>query len=210
MIVVLLVFFVGLVLSTSDVPRYAKSGIPVAATLTALWTPFESTFPYKLKLSVLPAYTDVILDKMCPGAECVTLVCGSMGQWNAMSMQERMELAEAWVPLLRKRNPRPYIVVQVGDLVQENSVQLARHAASIGADAILSVPPTYQLPNSPQSLVEWFAPVAAAAVAKGQTKPIPFFYYHIPGTTHVTFSMKQLIPALLQIPNFSGVKVREC
>ena len=54
-------------------------------------------------------------------------------------------------------------------------MQVAAYVESIGGDAIGSVGPFEELCSSTKCVVDWVAPVAAAA------PKTPFFYYHTPG-----------------------------
>jgi len=121
-----------------------------------------------------------------------------MGQFDALSVSERQQLIQAWVTEGHKVGL--YIVAHVGDTVQSNAITLANYAKSVGADAIVAVPPFYEIPDL-DSVIQWFIPIAAAGA------PLPFFYYHIPGSTHVELDIYDLLQqGSAAWPTFAGVK----
>lgn len=129
----------------------------------------------------------------------VIWVNGGMAQFDSLSVAERKSLAQAWVSAAHAQGI--YTIVHVGTTVLSDAQALAAHAASIGADAIATVPPYYQGVGSVQTLVDWLAAVASGAPS------LPLFYYHIPGSTHVDFSMASLFAvAPQQVPTLAGVK----
>jgi N-acetylneuraminate lyase len=166
---------------------------PPNAMLHAPMTPFTSTGA--VNLTVIPA---LAADAAAAGINFVFVV-GGMGQYDALTIAERKAVATAWLDAGRPLGL--YICVHVGSTVQLDAIELAQHAASIDVDAIASVPPFYERPASPAALAAWLEPIAAAAGAR------PFFYYHIPGSTGVSFSMTSFFPtAVSMIPTFAGVK----
>lgn len=172
--------------------RYA-SGIPVNAVLNAPFTPFTATGA--LNVDVVPA-----LAKDAAASGCnVVWIAGSMGEFDSLTLDERKALAEAWVPAAKAQGL--YTIVHVGTTVQADAITLAAHAASIGADSIASVPPYYTRAGDVNALAAWFVPIVQAS------GNLPFFFYHLPAVTYVTFSMASFIPAALAVlPTFAGVK----
>src|SRR5689334_8561562 len=67
-------------------------------------------------------------------------LCGSTGQGPLMTGEERKAMAEATVSAAAGRLP---VMVHVGAIRVDEAVDLARHAESIGAAAVSSVPPIY-------------------------------------------------------------------
>ncbi|XP_075688276.1 N-acetylneuraminate lyase isoform X2 [Rhinoderma darwinii] len=117
----------------------------------------------------------------------------------SLSVLERKRLAEEWVK--HARGKMDNVVVHVGCLSLEDSKDLASHAASSGADAICAVSPSFLKPSCPDALVVYLKEVASAAPS------LPFYYYHIPSLTGVTFRVSDLTGRMkVQIPSFRGVK----
>mmetsp|Transcript_16827 Transcript_16827/g.49560 ORF Transcript_16827/g.49560 Transcript_16827/m.49560 type:complete len:263 (+) Transcript_16827:311-1099(+) len=121
-----------------------------------------------------------------------------------MTVAERKALAEAWVPAAQEH--KLYTIINVGTTVQADAIELAVHAASIGADAIAAVPPYYNTAATGDILavLRFLQPVAAAA---GE---LPFFYYHIPGMTRTPLGVAELFRVAaegeVRIATMAGVK----
>lgn len=149
---------------------------PVNTVLNAPFTPFSADGS-ALNLQVIPA---LARDANASGVN-VVWIAGGLGEFETLTMAERKALAEAWV-----QAALPYdlfVLVHVGTTVQADAIELAQHAAAIGAHAIASVPPYYELPLTPAVLTAYLAPIAAAAPS------LPFYYYHIPSLTKVSMRM---------------------
>jgi 4-hydroxy-tetrahydrodipicolinate synthase len=76
-------------------------------------------------------------------------------------------------------------------------VNLARHAADAGADALVLAPP-YYLPGGQPELQEYLAHLAAEL-------PLPLFLYNMPALTKVQYEMECLRRAM-DIPRIVGLK----
>lgn len=125
-------------------------------------------------------------------------ICGTNGEGPNFTVDERMQIAEAYVKAINKRI---LLLVHVGHTAIAESRTLAKHASAIGADAISSVAGFYFKPASVNNLVDCMAAIAGAAPA------IPFYYYHIPAITGITVDMTRLLElAEEKIPNFAGIK----
>jgi len=125
-------------------------------------------------------------------------VCGTTGEWASMTTAERMAVAARW----REVAPPDFaVMVHVGHNCQVEAVELARHAAEIGANGVGAIAPSFFKPASERELVEFFVPIAAAA------PELPFYYYHFPGITGVNVSAAKVLDiAAGLIPNLAGVK----
>lgn len=125
-------------------------------------------------------------------------ICGTTGEGASLTSDERRKVVEGWVAA---RQPGLSIIVHVGHLSVAEARGFARHAQEIGADAIATIAPSFFKPASVNELVAWCAHVAAAAPA------LPFYYYHMPAMTGVTFPATDFLSvAGPQIPNLAGVK----
>ncbi len=67
-------------------------------------------------------------------------VCGSTGEGLLLTMDERKQMLEA---VVRSNRRRGKVIAHVGAVRTDDSVELARHAADVGADWVASVPPVY-------------------------------------------------------------------
>jgi N-acetylneuraminate lyase len=125
-------------------------------------------------------------------------ICGTTGEGASLTSEERRQVAEAWVAA---KPAGLSVIVHVGHLSLAEACSFARHAAEIGANAIATIAPSFFKPASVTELVAWCAQVAKAAPT------LPFYYYHMPGMTGVTFPAADFLTvAGDQIPNLAGVK----
>ncbi len=123
---------------------------------------------------------------------------GSSGEGYMLTTDERKRLAEEWV----KQAPEGFkVIVHVGSCCLRESVELARHAAEIGAWGIGAMAPPFPRIGRIEELVKYCEQIAAAA------PHLPFYYYHIPAFNGAFLSMLDLLKAVDgRIPNFAGIK----
>jgi N-acetylneuraminate lyase len=74
---------------------------------------------------------------------------------------------------VKQHAPHFGLIVHIGAASIEDSKELARHAESIGAPAIASIPPVFFKPENVPDLVSTMQDIAAAA------PKTPFYYYRI-------------------------------
>ncbi len=125
-------------------------------------------------------------------------VNGTTGEGMSLSIEEREELAVEWRRVLPAGMK---LFVHVGHNSQAECLRLARHAQAIGADAIATMAPGFFKPAGVAGVVDWCAPIAAAAPA------LPFYFYHMPSMNGVNLSMVDFLSkAVDRIPNLTGIK----
>lgn len=119
---------------------------------------------------------------------------GSSGEGMIQSELERRLVVESVMDAVGGKTT---IIVQVGAPTTRESVSLAAHAASCGADGISSVPNIYY--RVPEACIEayWDAMIQAAK--------IPFFIYNIPDSTGYNISM-QLFGRMMAKDYVAGIK----
>jgi len=123
-------------------------------------------------------------------------VCGGTGDGYKMRLEERKRAAEIAVEISREFEGT--VIVHVGTLSSRDTIELAAHAAEIGATAVSSMPPA----NSDHSqLVSYYSDIARAA-------RIPVLVYHFPGLTHRTPTVDEMIE-LLEIDGVVGLKLSD-
>ena len=126
-------------------------------------------------------------------------VCGSTGEGLSLTLAERLAVAERW----KEAAPDGLdILVHVGHNCLPEARELAEHAEKlVGARAIAAVAPTYFTPSCVDDLVAYCAHIAEAA------PNTPFYYYHIPIKTGLSFKAVDVLKAAsAQIPTFAGIK----
>ncbi|MGC9327820.1 MAG: dihydrodipicolinate synthase family protein, partial [Candidatus Hinthialibacter sp.] len=125
-------------------------------------------------------------------------VCGTTGEGRLLNLEERKRVADGWLECSRGDIP---VVVHVGADCMDDIQALARHAQEQGAFAISTTAPSFFRPADVSDLVHYCAAAASAA------PKIPFYFYHIPSMTHVSFPMRDFLTlAEKRIPNLAGIK----
>jgi N-acetylneuraminate lyase len=149
-----------------------------------------------LYLELIPHYYAMLKANGVKGA----FICGSTGEGVSLTLQEKINVAEAWAACTV--NDKGFIVMQlVGGTCLEDCKTLALHARKVGIDAISFLPPYYFKPSSVEVLADCCKEVAAVV------PDMPFYFYHIPVLTGVNYNMIDLLKAVDgQIPNFAGIK----
>ncbi len=127
------------------------------------------------------------------------LVGGAVGQFAALAAEERKSLAEACVKAADGRVP---VVVSCQTSCTDHSIELARHAASVGADAVQISPPHYYFyPQlSQDDVVQYFDDMAKEA-------DVAIVAYHN-WWSSVGIAPQTLSRMVDEIPNLVGVKWR--
>lgn len=147
-----------------------------------------------LNLSIIPS----VVEKMVNDGLKGVFICGTNGEGPNLTVEERMQVVEAYIKAVNKRL---LVLVHVGHTSIAESQKLAKHAQEIGADAFSSVAAFYFKPNSVQNLVDSMAEIAAAA------PELPFYYYHIPALTGIGMDMVEFLKLSEEvIPNLAGIK----
>ena len=168
--------------------NYEKLEGMVAAT----FTPLDENGD--VNLSVIDKYADWIASTPIKGI----FVCGTTGEFSSLTIDERKLILEKWLVSARKRFK---VIAHVGSNCQRSAMELARHAAQVGADAIASIAPSFFKPGTVDELVDFFAPICHSAAG------LPFYYYNMPSITGVNLPVdKFLVEGKKKIPNLVGTK----
>lgn len=169
-----------------------KSYERLKGLITATFTPMDENG--NIKLSAIDKYADLMASSGMIGV----FVCGTTGESLSLTTQERKSILEKWV---QASNGRFKVIAHVGSNCQVEAVELAQHAASIGADAIGAMAPCFFKPGTVDALVSYFAPVARAA------SELPFYYYNMPSMTGVSLPVATFLSEGKKVmPNLVGTK----
>jgi N-acetylneuraminate lyase len=171
--------------------EYQKIRGIVAATVTPYLNEDENEVNY-----------DAIEDlaKVIVKNEISVFVNGTTAEFASLTVEERKKIAEKWRQLI-PRGSVSKVLVHVGSCCLKDSEELARHAQEIGVDGFGAVCPFYHKPKDVLTLVKTVKKIAEKA------PNLPFYYYHFPGLTGVTFSMASFFNcAESLIPNLVGMK----
>lgn len=162
--------------------------------IAAPFTPMHKDGSLNTKL--IPAYYAMLKANGITGA----FICGSTGEGVSMSTKEKKEVAEAWAAVTRGDNEFRVMMFLGGTSIADCK-ELAIHANEIGLYAVSFTSPFYFKPANVDMLAKACMEVAFAV------PQMPFYYYHIPVLTGVSYSMYELLQAVDgKIPNFAGVK----
>lgn len=165
-----------------------------SGVIAAPFTPMHPDGSLHLEL-IVPYYAMLKANRI-RGA----FICGSTGEGVSLSLQEKKAVTDAWTQCAGA-DPDFAIMVLVGGNSLTDCQELAAYAARSGVDAISFTAPSYFRPANVQALAHMCSAIAAAA------PDLPFYYYHIPVLTGVSFSMLSLLQAVHRhIPNFAGIK----
>ena len=156
--------------------------------LTAIVTPFDKDGRVDLD-----KFRELALHLVENGSDGI-VVCGTTGESPTLTDDEKLELWEAAVDLLRGRAT---VVAGTGTYDTAHSIHLTEQATEIGVDALLVVTPYYSKPPQ-RAIVAHFEAIAAAS-----DKPI--VVYNIPARVVINIEPKT-IERLAQLPTVKAVK----
>jgi N-acetylneuraminate lyase len=164
----------------------------ITGLIAAPFTPMNEDG--SINTSVIPDYAAKLKNDRLSGV----FICGTTGEGMLMSPDERMKVAEKWIPEQTKEFK---VIVHVGTTSAKQSRNLAIHAEQIGAYATGSMGPLFLPPSGADELVGFCAEVASGS------PNLPFYYYHIPSVSGVRISMAEFIQKSKErIPNLAGIK----
>ncbi len=118
------------------------------------------------------------------------------GESLNLTIAERKRFAEVAVRTVAGRVP---VSIHVSALAVEDSIDLARHAQAIGADAIIAITPYFWNP-SPEAIHDWF-------MRLGREVDLPIIAYNSPSYLDGVEFTGALITSLLEkLPNLVAMK----
>jgi N-acetylneuraminate lyase len=169
-----------------------KNFKPLNGLIAAVFTPF--TEAGEINPSTVPSYAARLKQQGVAGV----FVNGSSGEGMMLSVPERKEMAEAWMPF---QDDNFRVIVHVGSTSVKISQELAAHGQSIGADAIACMAPSFFSSSDVNVIAGYCREVALSA------PELPFYYYHLPVATGAHIKVNQLLElGSKSIPNLVGVK----
>lgn len=157
-------------------------------SITALMTPFHDGAVDE------KAFAEFVDWQIREGTNGLVPV-GTTGESPTVNHEEHRRVIEICVEVAAKRVP---VIAGAGSNSTAEAVELARHAETVGADAVLSVVPYYNKPNQ-EGLFQHFAAVAAAT-------SLPVILYSVPGRTVVDIAVDTMARLRDAFSNIVGVK----
>lgn len=154
---------------------------------TALVTPFTKD---KVDLKALDALIDRQIDAGVPAL----LACGTTGEPSTLTDAE-------WTLVVRRvierANGRACVIAGTGSNNLQHTLEKARIAKDLGADAQLCVTPYYNK-TTQQGLTAFFSRIA-------DSTDLPIILYNVPGRTGLNM-LPSTIEKLSHHPNIAGIK----
>jgi 4-hydroxy-tetrahydrodipicolinate synthase len=137
---------------------------------------------------------ELLLEHILAGGVSGLFILGTTGEGPSLSYRLRRELIER---VCRQVNHRVPVLVGITDTAFVESVNVARAAATFGADALVVAPP-YYLPEAQPELQAYLAHLVAEL-------PLPLFLYNMPQLTKVSFELDTVRRAMDE-PHIIGLK----
>lgn len=154
---------------------------------TALVTPFKNGAVDEAALSAL-------VDHQITAGTHALVPVGTTGENPTLTGEERRRVVELCVAYSAGRIP---VIAGTGTNATASTIDLQRHAKTVGAEAGLVVAPYYNKPSQ-DGIAAHFEAVANAV-------ELPIFVYNIPGRSVVDISV-QTMARIAKHPNIIGVK----
>lgn len=124
-------------------------------------------------------------------------VCGTTGEGVLLSAAERKRVAECF------RAPgEGRLIIHCGAQSTAETVELARHAARIGADGVAVIPPPY-FPLDDAALIEHMVAAAEAC------SPTPFYLYAFTSRSGYPLTAEVVMAVRERAANVAGIKVSD-
>ena len=166
----------------------AKMKTPLTGIVPPLITPLLDRD--KLDVAGLERLVERVLD----GGVSGLFILGTTGEGPSLGYRLRRELVERVCRQVKNRVP---VLVGITDTAFVESVNVARHAADAGADAVVVAPP-YYLPEAQPELREYLDHLVPEL-------PLPLFLYNMPALTKVSFELETVRYAM-DVPRIAGLK----
>lgn len=119
---------------------------------------------------------------------------GSIGEFAALTLGERKAVLAETVNTVKHRG---LVLTNISGTDQAGILELARHAADVGAAGVMVLPPYYYRPSADE-LFDFFRWLDAHI-------DLPFLIYNNPGTTGVNVPL-EMLAALAELRRFAGLK----
>jgi 4-hydroxy-tetrahydrodipicolinate synthase len=151
--------------------------------------------PTDLKGRLKPDVLEKHLERIVSAKPASIGLLGSTGSYAYLTLEERRRTVRVAAQILRGRTA---LIVGIGTLRTDQTVELGKDAANEGADGLLLAPVSYQKLTDDE-VYRHFETVAAAV-------SLPVCIYNNPSTTNFTFG-HALIERLSKLPNILAIKM---
>jgi 4-hydroxy-tetrahydrodipicolinate synthase len=121
---------------------------------------------------------------------------GTGGEFSVLTLEEKKRLMDVAV---KEAAGRVFVMPNAGAITTAESIALARHAESVGCDAVSAITPYFLKPTQ-EELFEHYRAICAAV-------RLPVLAYNIPERTGgVALSVATVSRLAREVPNFAGIK----
>ena len=167
-----------------------KAGLDIRGIVCPMVTPFDEG--NRIDLASTRQVVDFLISK---GVDCL-MAGGTTGEGMQLSLSERRTLCETVVEHVANRTP---VIMHTGCISTTETIELTRHAESVGATAASIITP-YFFTFDDDSLFNHFVSVSSAV------PDLPIFLYAFPGNTKNDISPVLLRRLVDAAPNIVGIK----
>jgi 4-hydroxy-tetrahydrodipicolinate synthase len=166
--------------------------MPLPTPLRGIVTPLIT--PLSADLSLDTESLDRLIEHVLAGGVRGLFLLGTSGEGPSLSMAVQHEVIKRASTQVRGRAA---VLVGITHSSMEESLALARRAAEVSADAVVTAGPLY-MPVSQAQLVDWTGRLA-------DSSPLPVFLYNMPSHAHVSFD-EDTVVRLAGHANIRGLK----
>jgi len=135
-----------------------------------------------------------LIERILAGGVSGLFILGTTGEGPSLGYRLRRELVER---VCRQVNGRVPVLVGITDTAFAESINVARHAADAGANALVAAPP-YYLPEAQPELREYLDHLVPEL-------PLPLYLYNMPALTKVSYELETVRHAM-DLPRVVGLK----
>lgn len=171
---------------------FETGNAPMKTPLTGIIPPMVTPLRDRDELDV--AGLERLVGRMLDGGVNGLFVLGTTGEGPSLSYRLRRELVERVCRQVKNRVP---VLVGITDTAFVESINVARHAADAGADAVVAAPP-YYLPEAQPELREYLDHLVPEL-------PLPLYLYNMPALTKVSFELETVRHAM-DVSRIVGLK----
>ena len=160
----------------------------LGGVIPALITPYDDSG------RVLDASIDAIIEKTLSEGVSGFYVGGSTAETFLLTLDERKHILEVAMKRVKGRVP---VICHVGSISTDVACDLARHAESLGVDAVSAIPPFYYR-FSIDEIEQYYLDIADAV-------ELPLILYNFPAFSGVTID-QSTVPRLFADERIVGIK----
>jgi 4-hydroxy-tetrahydrodipicolinate synthase len=160
--------------------------------IEGIYTPVIT--PYREDFSIDYERLAQVVDFLIEGGVHGIISAGTTGEYYAQSMEERFDLMKF---IKNQINGRVTFIVGTGAIRTEESIEYAKAAVEVGADALLVATPPYAIPTEDEN--------ALHALAIDRAANLPIILYNYPGRMGANMG-EDYLDRVGRSPNFCAIK----